>query len=222
MYLDMEQLGFKNATLILDFNSRPYLEGTNKQIQRVWNDSDTEILSQQIELIVKEIIYGFKINKRRMGLTNINNIISFLLSETKTYSPHNLICGVFNGRTLETLQNTKDRSCFDGRFDTLEDAFNALNQEYNDCNGKCILDPQCPAFLYCANYNCPISSMLTTGRLLGSDTLECILAKESYKSAIKILTICNELCPNSISYKSYLNEFNYKGKEEAVKNGRTN
>ena len=219
-YLDMEQLGFRNATFILDFNSRPYLEGTSKQIQRVWNEEDTKILSEQIELIVQEIIYGFKINKRRMGLTNINDIIKFLMSNIKDYSPHNLICGVFNGRTLETLQNTKDRSCFDGKFETLDDAFNALIQEYKECNGKCVIDPECPAFLYCANYNCPISSFLTTGKFLGSDTLECILAKESYYSALKILSICNDICPDSKAYRAYLNEFNYTGKEEAINNGK--
>jgi hypothetical protein len=218
-YLDMEQLGFKNATLILDFNSRPRLEGTSKQIQKIWDDEDTKILSEQLDLIVQEIILGFKINKQRMGLTNINNIVQFLLSGIKTYSPHNLICGVFNGRTLETMQDDRDRTCFDGTFESLDEAFNALIKEYESYHGKCPIDSDCPAFLYCANYNCPISSYLATNKFFGADNLECILAKLSYKSAIKILAVCNDICPTSEAYRIYLNNYDYPGKKEALQNG---
>lgn len=221
-YLDMEKAGFKAATLILDFNSRPHLEGTPKQIQRVWNDEDTKILHEQMELITKEIIFGFMENKNRMHLTNFNSIIEFLLSgKTKEYSPDNLICNVFNGRTLETIANSRDRHCFEGTFDSLAEARQALIDEFNSLHGKCPLDPECPAFLYCANHNCPISSYQATGTYFGSDKLECILAKESYESVIKILTLCNEYCADKPAYKRYINNFNYIGKKEAVENGNT-
>ena len=214
-YLDMEQIGFKYVTIILDFNSRPHLEGTSKQTQRVWNDNDTQIFNKQMELISKEIIYGFIENKNRLQLTNYNNIIQFLLKErNEDYSPDNLVCKVFNGRTLETLTNNVDRHCFAGSYETLDQAKKALIEEFEMLNNECPLDKKCPAFLYCANTNCPISSYQATGNWFGSDKLECIVAKASYENAIKILTICNELCPTNLAYKLYLNNFDYKGKKE--------
>lgn len=218
-YLDMEKLGFKFITLILDFNARPHIEGTSKQIQRVWNDEDTKILQEQIDLILEEIILGFSQGLQRTQITNINSIMSFLLSKTDNYSPDNLVCNVFKGRTLETLQNPNERHCFEGSFSTLEQAKQALIDEFNSLNGKCPLDNECPAFLYCANTNCPISSFQATKTYFGADSLECILAKISYEAAIKILTICNEICPNSPAYIHYLNSFNYSGKKEEIDNG---
>lgn len=218
-YLDMEKVGFKAATLILDFNSRPHTP-LEKQIQRLWDDNDTKILFEQLELITKEIIFGFIENKNRMHITNFNSIINFLLSgKNGTYSPDNLICKVFNGRTLETMHNSNDRHCFEGRFETLEDAKNGLIKEFNSLNGKCPLDETCPTFYYCANNNCPISSVIATGSYFGSDYLECILAKGSFNCAIKILTLCNEYCKDNKAYLNYINNFNYKGKEEAIING---
>ena len=219
-YLDMEQVGFRRATLILDFNSRPQLEGTSKQIQRVWDDKDTQILKEQLNLIVQEICYGFACNKNRMELTNFNGILEFLMSDKRNeYSPDNLICNVFKGRTLETMHNSKDRHCFEGVFETLEEAKQALIDEFNLLDGKCPLKPECPAFLYCANNNCPISSYQATKTYFGSDTLECIMAETCFYSVLKILEICNEICPDSLAYKNYLNKFNYQGKKEVIENG---
>ena len=45
------------------------------------------------------------------------------------------------------------------------------------------------------------------------------MAKGSYDCAIKILTLCNEYCKDNKVYIKYINNFNYKGKEEAIDNG---
>lgn len=214
IYLDMEKLGFQQINFILDFNARPQVEGTKKHIQRLWDDNDTKILKEQFDLLVKEILLRFSYNKKFMRISNIDKIIQFLLLDIKEYSPDNLVCNVFKGRTLETLQNEKERHCFEGHYDKLEDAYFALIEEYNKTNGICPLDSSCPAFLYCANNNCPISSYQCTGNFFGCDTLECIISKISYEAAIKILTIANDICTDSSSYKNYINYFNYPGKEE--------
>ena len=74
----------------------------------------------------------------------------------------------------------------------------------------------CNAFFYCANNNCPISSYECTKTWFGSDTLECILVKISYKIALQLLSIANEICPHSSTYQLFLNTFNYEGKEEYI------
>lgn len=214
IYLDMEKLGFQKVNFILDFNSRPYVEGTSKHIQRVWDDNDTLILAEQAELIVKEILLRMSCNKKFLQVSNIDRIIQFLLNDNQEYSPDNLVCNVFKGRTLSTLSNPDDRHCFESLFNTLEEARQALIEEYEQLKGKCLLDQECPAFLYCANYNCPISSHQCTGNFFGFDTLECIITKVFYKETLKLLTIANDICPESEIYQNYINQFNYPGKEE--------
>ena len=214
IFLDMEKIGFRNINFILDFNARPQVKGTSKEIQRVWEDNDTKILEEQFELLIKEFLLRFSINKNFARVSNIDNIIQFLLLDIKEYSPENLVCRVFNGRTLKTLYGNEDRNCFAEHFETLEEAKKGLIKAFNDCNGKCPLDDKCSAFLYCANNNCPISSYDCTKTWFGSDTLECILTKVSYKAALQLLTVANEICPESQSYQRYLNTFNYPGKEE--------
>ena len=61
-----------------------------------------------------------------------------ILKQQKDYSPDNLVCNLFEGRTLETMTNSKDRTCFSGLYDNLDDAKKALIEEFNSCNGKCI------------------------------------------------------------------------------------
>ena len=223
-YLELERVGFRKVSLILDFNSRPSYAThptTRPIIQRLWNDEDTKILQEQMSLITKEILIGFSMNIRRMEITNFNNIAEFLLKQQKDYSTDNLLCNIFEGRTLETMTNSKDRTCFSGLYDNLDDAKKALIEEFNSCNGKCPHDEDCPAFLYCANYNCPISSYHATKSFLKADELECIMAKASYFSVVALLQNANDICPDSLAYKQYLNQFNYKGKEEYL-NGISN
>ena len=221
IYLDMEKAGFQSATLILDFNARPSYEGTHKKNQRLWDENDTKILEEQMELIVKEILLGFENNVIRMKITNIEDIINFLMLDIKDYSPDNLVCNVFKGRTLETLNAPKDSHCFEGRYDNLEQAKEALINRYKELNGKCPIDSTCKVFNFCANRNCPISSLTSTGDLFGADQLECIMNKIIYKSALQILSIANELYNDKKAYLYYLNNFDFLGKKEVIDSGHT-
>ncbi len=218
-YLDMERAGFQQATLILDFNSRPYYEGTIKQTQRVWDDNDTKILYEQIQLIVKEFLLGFNCNTIRMRITNFDDIIRFLMLNDLSYSPSNLTCNVFKGRTLETLSAPTEQHCFINQFKSLDEAYQALINRYNELDGKCPIDSECKAFSFCANRNCPISAVVATGDFLKADHLECIMNKISYKMALQILSIGNELYSENKAYLCYLNEFDYLDKKEAIDNG---
>ncbi len=204
-YLDLEAIGFRYITLILDFNSRPQVKGTKKEIQRVWEDKDTEVLQEQLTLISKEILLGFIYNKKRAEITNFNKILKFLLLNINDYSPDRLQCQVFSGRTLETLTNSKERHCFEGHFKNLEDAKQNLINEFNKTNGQCPLDKDCPVFLYCANFNCPISSHSATKMFFGSDTLDCILTKSIYPLVLNILNFMNINYPDSFLYIQYIN-----------------
>lgn len=219
-YLNMEAIGFQRINFILDFNARPQVKGTKKEIQRVWEESDTKILEEQFELLLKEFLLRFSLNKTFARVSNIDKVIQYLLLKPDSYSPDNLSCKVFNGRTLKTLYGEEpvkqEAGCFSQFFQTLDEAKDALLKEYEKCNGKCPLDPTCNAFFYCANNNCPISSYECTKTWFGSDTLECILVKISYKTALQLLSIANEICPDSSTYQLFLNTFNYEGKEEYI------
>ena len=210
-YLEAEKLGFKYFNFILDFETRPE---DPKNGQKEWTDANTAALQQQFDLIAEEIIQGFIHNISRPRITITDQAMSFLL-EKKTFSPDNLPCQLFNGRSNSTLYSPEeiDRNCMDGDFSSLEECKNALMEAYLKTNGICEKDCNCPAFEYCALYCCPKNSLTYYKEFFKFDSLECIVNRIGYNMAIQILTICNELCPESRTYRKYINSFNYAGKE---------
>jgi hypothetical protein len=84
-----------------------------------------------------------------------------------------------------------------------------LMEAYKNCNHKCSKDETCKAFEYCAMICCPQLSYTQRNGFFDFDDLECVVNKVSYYSAIKLLTLSNDLCPKAPLYQAYINTFNY-------------
>lgn len=205
-YLEAERLGFKYFSFILDFGQRP-----NKLITNPWTEEATQILDQQIALIIQDIILGYKNNIKKPELTDINKIIYFLLKQ-KPYSPENYECGVFNGRdTSSILSNDKNISCFGNK--DLNQIYKTLEQEYKKCNHKCQKDNNCFAFEYCAQTSCPKGALEYNHQFFQPEELECIQIKVLYYNTLKFLDIMNqEENQDYFLYQKYIN--NLRDREE--------
>lgn len=198
-YLEAERLGFKYFTFILDFQQRP-----NKLIANPWTEEDTKILEQQIELILHEIILGYKNNIKKPEVIEVNKIINFLLNQ-KPFSPDNYECGVFNGRDTRTiLSKTKSLTCF-GDVD-IEEVYQKIQEEYVKCNHKCQKDSECLAFEYCAQMSCPKGAIEYNNKFFQPEELECIQLKVLYYNTLNFLNIMNQE-ENCILYQRYLQNF---------------
>ena len=208
MYVEATRLGFKYFTYILDFESRPGREIDGKKTIP-WENKHTEILAQQMDLILTDIIQGYIEGISRPRVVDIDKVIKFLLDK-KDFDPDNLPCQVFNERTLNTLYNPEiSNNCFSGCFSNLQDVRIALMDAYQQQNHTCSKDNQCQAFEYCALTCCPQNSYTQRSGFFDFDDLECVVNKISYYGAIKLLSVCNEMCPNAKLYHQYINSFNY-------------
>lgn len=213
-YLEAEKLGFKYFTCILDFETRP---GDTKNNKKAWSDEDTVKLQEQFNLIAEEIIYGFVNDISRPIIVEMEKVIKFLFNQ-KEFSPKNLPCALFAGRSTATMYKPNDLSahCMGSIYPDLNDCEKALMEAYKETNGVCSKDNQCPAFEYCALHCCPKVSLTYFDKFFEFDTLECIINKIIYRISVSILDICNQVCPTSRTYLKYLNTFKYPGKEEAI------
>lgn len=203
-YLFAEQIGFKEFFFILDFNSRPY---TDKEIihGENWTDECTEKLTQQLYLITQEMVEGWRLGLHRPQIRQIDMCVWHLLTNPK-FDPHNFPCGLLNGRSLKTVYSLKNNMCMSQYFDSYEELEKELYKQYEETNGLCPIDPECPAFEYCAVVSCPKNSMDQHGKFFYTEALECAVNKSVFKATFLMLATANEVCPNSIYYKLYLRE----------------
>ena len=219
MYLNATDLGFKYFTFILDFESRPNRKIPKNKELVYWNDNYTTILSEQVDLIIQDMIMKFANGQSPVRVVDLDKVVTYLMNPIP-FSADNVPCKVFNNRTLTTLYQPEgtNLNCFSGIdcFDNLREIAKQLNYEYLCHNKICNYDENCPAFEYCALHCCPQLSYMETEHFFNFDYLECVVNKICYKGAIKLLQISNEICPTSITYQSYLNSFDYKEKWSVI------
>lgn len=202
-YLFAERLGFRTFTFILDFESRP----TNVKNGSIpWSKKYDEILQEQLNKIVKEIIYGWENNIHRPTIIDVNNVVKFLL-QGATFDVDSLPCQLFNGRSMLSMSNRSIGYCMSKEFPNMEDCRQELLKQYNECQGKCKKDPNCPAFEYCSYRCCPKNSLEAHGEFFNFDELECSLNKATYNAALLLLSLGNEYCKDSKYYQRYLKPF---------------
>ena len=207
MYLEAAKLGFKYFTFVIDFESRPERIIPKDKKVIYWEEKYTSILEEQFNLILNDIILGYSSGVEMPTIVELDNVLKFLF-EKKEFNPDNLPCQIFNNRSLTTLYdpNKIEENCLvPSIFPSLALVRSQLEKEYNQHNHICNKDPDCPAFEYCALTCCPQRSWIRSKQFFDFDELECAVNKVCYKSAIKLLTISNELCKDSIIYKNYIN-----------------
>lgn len=204
MYLFAEQIGFKEFSFVIDFNSRPY---TDKKVytNQDWSDQHTEILTQQLYLITQEIVEGWRLGLYRPRVVQIDRCAWHLLTNPK-FDPHNFPCGLLNGRTIRTVYQNIDNMCMADSFNSYEELEKELYDQYEKLDGKCPLDPSCPAFEYCALMSCPKTSLEQYNKFFYTEYLECASNKASFKASFLMLATANEICSDSLYYKLYLQD----------------
>ena len=92
-------------------------------------------------------------------------------------------------------------NCFSKDLNIIERQF---KEAYEKQNHVCFIDSSCPAFEYCVLNLCPQIGWAKKNNFFAYDALECAVAKTCYQSAIKLLSIGNDLYPDNILYKEYL------------------
>lgn len=213
-YLEAEKLGFKYFTFVIDFETRPEKEVRKDKKIIKWNNEHTEKLQEQFDLIVQEIVMGFKLGIQKPRVVEIDKVIDFLINN-KSFNTKDLPCQVFNDRSLSTLYNEDSHHCMYVKYPNIEDAEKALNEAYEKQNHKCSHDENCPAFEYCALTCCPQICLLIRSGFFDFDTLECAQNKVVYQSALRLLALGNEFAADEKLYKRYLNKImTYKGVDE--------
>lgn len=202
-YLFAEQLGFRYFTFILDFESRP---SNPKNGSLVWSRKYTDILEQEIGKIVEEIILGWENDIQKPQVVDLNNVVKFLLNGSH-FDSKNLPCQVFNGRSMMSLSDHRPKYCMASNFPNIEDCENEMNRQFKEQNGKCKINPECPAFEYCAYRCCPKNSLDAYGEFFHFEDLECALNEVTFKGAVIMLDKANKRCPESKYYLRYIRGF---------------
>ena len=206
IYKFANELGFPYFTFLLDFSHRNYikLDTTPKENTIQWQDKHTQILNEQLELIVKDILTSYMYNRKRTEIIPLNKILKFLFNK-KTFTPENLECQLFNNRTLTTIYNNSLSSyCLGKDFQDITVLRDNVIQQYELLNNECILDKECPLFEFCCCNCCIQNGFYKSGQFFDFDELECIVYKACYKMALKFLAVGNDICKDSFLYKQYL------------------
>lgn len=202
-YLFAEEIGFKNFSLMIDFNCREYEKSLLYDLP--WTEKESQILLEQIQLICMEILEGWRNNIIRPMLPQMNEILSFFL-KNKTFSPEELPCGLFNNRTLSTIYDPEEKNCLSNYFPSLEEAKKIFIEEWNTSQGSCVRDNNCPNFAYCASKNCIANSYKETGSFIKIEELECILNKILFQAGVPMIETANQICQDRLYYQLFLKD----------------
>lgn len=214
-YLEAAKLGFKFFYISLDFESRPTPQQKiiTKVSNIIWNETHTQILREQVNLILKDICLGFKNNISYPRVTNLDAVINYLINK-QDFNPYTLPCQVFEGRTLMTMYQRKlDNYCMTKAYPKQEDAVKRLCELQE--KHKCRWQEDCPAFDFCIQTGCPQYAITDPNtEYFYLDELDCATNRVFYDAGLQLLFICNNMCPDAILYKNYIATFLLKGKVE--------
>lgn len=202
------ELGFQFFHLTLDFESRPNPPQPINKPRIIWNEEHTKILKEQIDLIIKDICLGFKDGIAYPRINNLDSVIMWLLQQKNVgFDPMKLPCQVFSGRTLSTMyKNDIKNYCMSAKYPDYTDAVQKLNKLQQQ--HKCKFKEDCIAFDYCIQQGCPQHCILNQEEeIFYLDELDCVLFSIFYEEGLKLLYVCNNMCPKSILYKDYLSNF---------------
>jgi hypothetical protein len=148
-YLEAEKLGFKFFSCVLDFEAKPNKKIFKNKKTIIWDETHTEQLQEQFNLIIQEFIMGFKLGIQKPRIVEIDKVIDFLVNN-KSFNTKDLPCQGFNDRSLSTLYNEGSHHCMYTQYPDVKEAEQALNEAYKKQKHKCIHNEHCLAFEYCA------------------------------------------------------------------------
>lgn len=206
VYQFANELGFPYFTFLIDFGHRDFDKPNEKPKNNYlkWEEKHTEILEEQLMLIVNNILSSYKQGIKRTQVLEFNQILQYLFNETK-FTPENIHCQLFNKRSLTTLYNNDlEGYCLKREFPDIEELKIAVMDEYNSLNHICYLDEKCPMFDYCCIHCCIQSGYYKSKRFFDFDTIECLVIKSCYKAILKLLSVGNDECKDTFLYQQYI------------------
>lgn len=196
IYLTAEQIGFKRIHFILDF-----LSGE-------WDDREKERLQEQFYKIIAHMILRFENNQDILQVRGIEDFLYTVLFHDEVH-PDNLICQVFNGRSLSTLNSPEHTFCMAKDF-TMQECKEKMLAELKE-TPYCPHDKECGFFKYCANYSCPKNSYEDYGVFYRPRDIECILARIIGNSSIALLQYGNVNLQNSQLWLKFIERVQRRG-----------
>lgn len=176
-YLECEAQGFRRIHFILDFLSTE------------WDEKEITQLQNEFYKIVAHMIVRFEQGQDILQIRDFGNFIYTML-ETANPSPDALICKVFDGRTLRTLNAPHDGWCL-SKLGTFSEVREMLEKRLKELNGRCPRDEECGYFKFCANFCCPKNSYDDSGDFYRPRDIECILNRIVGNACIALLQYGN-------------------------------
>lgn len=189
-YLEAEKQGFKRIHFLLDFLSSD------------WSEQEIEELQLEFYKIITHMIARMENNEDVVMVRDLQNIIHSLLTEEKV-SPDCLVCKLFNGRSLRTMNAHEEKFCMSS-LGSLSEVKTMLEEELTALNGECPREPDCPFFNFCGNFCCPKNSYDDSEKFYYPRDLECIMNKIHGKAALALLTYGNDKLKDKIVYQRFL------------------
>lgn len=203
-YLELEQLGFRKLFLILDFQERE-----DEKHDTTWTEKDYELLQDELNKIATQIAIGMKHGMFRMRIIQMDEIIASLLNPVEV-TPYTLSCGILESRDISSMFDTKDSkefgTCYEGLGFNKEQYEKILSDALKASGGKCANDPDCIFFYHCGRRTCTRDNLSIRDNPWAPELAFCMTMKICGFAALNLLRDCNEYCPNSLEYQSYLRE----------------
>lgn len=201
-YLELEQIGFRKMFLILDLQERE-----DEKHEGTWTDKDFVLLQSQLNKIADQIAIGMKHGVYRLRVAQIDEIVYSLLNPTPV-SPYNLACGILDVRNIFTMFDDKEQTpfgtCYEGLKLTKGQFQSILEAKLIESDGKCANDKDCPFFGHCGVRTCTRDNLSIRGNPWAPEMAFCMLMKVCGYAALNLLNRCNNECPDSREYQTYL------------------
>lgn len=188
-YLECERQGFRRIHFILDFLSTE------------WDAKEIQALQEEFYKIVTHMIVRFENHEDVVQVRDFQNFIKTMLSSNSA-SPDDLICKVFNGRSLRSLNSPEDTWCMDN-VGTMSEVYERMKEELSRTS-SCPRDPNCGYFKFCANFCCPKNSFEDSGLFYRPRDIECILNRIVGNATIALLHYANQRFEDNEVWQRYL------------------
>lgn len=210
-WLELERIGFKKMFIILDFTERE-----DENHDTTWTDEDFFELQKQLNKVAEQLYIGMRRGIQRLQIIQFDELLEGML-DPRPIGPYQLICEVLDDRTVASVFDEKSKKeptkCYSGLGFVKKDFEKQLQEDFDNANGKCVNDPDCPFFNACARRTCVRDNISIRGNAWAPEWAFCKLERLCGNAAVYFLDLCNKYCPDSKEYQRYLRSLLKEGED---------
>lgn len=214
-YLELEQLGFQEIFITPNVYENE-VDILNPELSTGnWTKEDWDAFQNQLFLIVQQIQYGIKINKKRCVITNIENIITKRLFPANNYQPNYVICEVLDYKSgasptngqIKTQELTPISLCMnniDNNIQTQQQLRDKAQADFEHLPKKCPNDENCPYLNTCV-YNVCLSENVKAhmSNIWIASPFQCKMQKIYHQLADNLMQTYEEYKNSSVMKNFY-------------------